>query len=175
MQLKILQTLLPLITNYPSIHGPVLANALSLCFRLHDSKNMVVNGIASATLRQLVTHVFDKVAEEESHELGKGDSGDSILNLPPCTKDAYMLFQDLCLFSNKGETGLFLLKITSVSKSFVLELIEEILSSHHVLFKSVKTTQKSVVFSIFFIASRIAHTSERKDLSISYPIFFRQK
>jgi Dimerisation and cyclophilin-binding domain of Mon2 len=40
--------------------------ALLICFRLQDSKVVVVNNTAAATLRQLVIHVFDKVAKEDA-------------------------------------------------------------------------------------------------------------
>lgn len=40
--------------------------ALLICFRLQDSKVVVVNNTAAATLRQLVIHVFDKVTKEDA-------------------------------------------------------------------------------------------------------------
>lgn len=39
-----------------------------ICFRLQDSKIVVVNNTAAATLRQLVIFVFDKVAKEDDQE-----------------------------------------------------------------------------------------------------------
>ncbi|KAJ1930092.1 Endocytosis and vacuole integrity protein [Tieghemiomyces parasiticus] len=65
IQLKILQLLLPLLANYPSVHGPVLAQAFRLCFKLQESKVAVVNNTAAATLRQLVIMTFDKVSKED--------------------------------------------------------------------------------------------------------------
>jgi hypothetical protein len=41
------------------------SQALLICFRLQDSKVVVVNNTAAATLRQLVIHVFDKVTKED--------------------------------------------------------------------------------------------------------------
>ncbi|CAH1758241.1 9942_t:CDS:2 [Entrophospora sp. SA101] len=65
IQLKILQTVSPLLSNYQTLHGDLLAEALLLCFRLQDSKILVVNNTAAATLRQLVINIFDKVQEED--------------------------------------------------------------------------------------------------------------
>lgn len=42
--------------------------ALLICFRLQDSKIVVVNNTAAATLRQLVIFVFDKVIKEDNEE-----------------------------------------------------------------------------------------------------------
>jgi len=66
LQLKILQTVLPLLTNYDSVHDTILAEALLLCFKLQESRSQVVNNTAAATLRQLVIYLFDKVAIEDS-------------------------------------------------------------------------------------------------------------
>jgi hypothetical protein len=95
IQLKILQTLQPLITNFPAVHGRLLANvrtlislsccaptlfclvligteyalvalqALLLCSKLHESRTAVVSSTAAATLRQLVMFVVDKVIEDD--------------------------------------------------------------------------------------------------------------
>lgn len=48
--------------------GPPQKKALLICFRLQDSKIVVVNNTAAATLRQLVIFVFDKVAKEDEQE-----------------------------------------------------------------------------------------------------------
>ncbi|KAG1828255.1 hypothetical protein EV424DRAFT_548429 [Suillus variegatus] len=52
--LRILQTLVSLITNFPSIHEELLGEALLLCFKLQDCRIAVVSSTAAATLRQLV-------------------------------------------------------------------------------------------------------------------------
>ncbi|KAI8578525.1 hypothetical protein K450DRAFT_272753 [Umbelopsis ramanniana AG] len=145
IQLKILQTILPLLTNYHTIHGDVLAEALLICFRLQDSKVVVVNNTAAATLRQLVIHVFDKVAKEDAI-LAKGNehhdlqprkitiSPEETIELYPSAADAYYLFQDLCLLTN-GEATQFL-RLHHLSRTFGLELIESVLTNHIQLFKS---------------------------------------
>ncbi|KAG2106225.1 uncharacterized protein F5147DRAFT_233950 [Suillus discolor] len=60
IQLRILQTLVSLITNFPSIHEELLGEALLLCFKLQDSRIAVVSSTAAATLRQLVMFIFEK-------------------------------------------------------------------------------------------------------------------
>ncbi|KAG1571611.1 hypothetical protein G6F50_004463 [Rhizopus delemar] len=129
IQLKILQTVLPLLNNYRSVHDDILAEALLICFRLQDSKAMVVNNTAAATLRQLVIFVFDKVTKEDALGLELSDTCHEIeissgakIKLRPCAKDAYYLFQDLCLLTN-GDPPEYL-RLNHLSKTFGLELIE---------------------------------------------------
>lgn len=96
----------------------------------------MVNNTAAATLRQLVTHVFEKLVMEDS-ELGAPAYDNFNANsLNPCGKDAYLLFLDLCKLTN-GEDPDFLVKVQNVTKGFGLELIESVLTNHHKLFKSV--------------------------------------
>ncbi|KAF9358527.1 hypothetical protein BGX26_001534 [Mortierella sp. AD094] len=151
IQLKILQTILPLLTNY-NVHGESLAEALLLCFRLQDSRVVFVNNTAAATLRQLVIYIFEKVGDEDQRlrESGKKapvSDKDEIQEiqapeqgneeqLGPCALDAYLLFQDLCLLTN-SEHARFL-KLGSISRTFGLELIESVLTNHFHLFKEHK-------------------------------------
>ncbi|KAL0093822.1 hypothetical protein F4703DRAFT_1831802 [Phycomyces blakesleeanus] len=143
IQLKILQTVLPLLTNYRSVHDDILAEALLICFRLQDSKIAVVNNTAAATLRQLVIFVFDKVGKEDllglreedaNHEIQLG-AGDTI-KLHPCAKDAFYLFRDLCLLTS-GDPPEYL-RLHHLSKTFGLELVESVLANHYALFKEHK-------------------------------------
>jgi hypothetical protein len=101
-----------------------------------------VNNTAAATLRQLVIFVFDKVAKEDTQKLAPSDANHQIeistgekINLHPCAKDAYYLFQDLCLLTN-GDHPEYL-RLNHLSKTFGLELIESVLANHHKLFKEV--------------------------------------
>ncbi|KAI9254748.1 hypothetical protein EDC94DRAFT_678828 [Helicostylum pulchrum] len=143
IQLKILQTVLPLLNNYRSVHDDILAEALLICFRLQDSKIVVVNNTAAATLRQLVIFVFDKVAKEDTMGLEKSDANQQVeistgekIKLHPCAKDAYYLFQDLCLLTN-GDHPEYL-RLNHLSKTFGLELIESVLTNHYELFREHK-------------------------------------
>ncbi|KAG0303002.1 hypothetical protein BGZ98_007064 [Dissophora globulifera] len=160
IQLKILQTILPLLTNY-DVHAESLAEALLLCFRLQDSRVVFVNNTAAATLRQLVIYIFEKVGDEDStkreqeknaspssssttqtqtQDKEKDDDTDTLTSeqvneeqLGPCALDAYLLFQDLCLLTN-SEPARFL-RLNNISRTFGLELIESVLTNHFHLFK----------------------------------------
>ncbi|KAI9452204.1 hypothetical protein F5148DRAFT_1237059 [Russula earlei] len=139
IQLKILQTLLSLITNFPAIHGRLLANALLLCFKLHDSRTAVVSSTAAATLRQLVMFVVDKVIEEDRRLLLANEL--ESITLPDGTtqalghaaRDAFAIFEDLCLLGN-GERPQFL-QLEHLHKTFALELIESVLTNYQDLFR----------------------------------------
>ncbi|KAG8789976.1 hypothetical protein FRC12_013030, partial [Ceratobasidium sp. 428] len=146
IQLKILQTLLSLLTNFSDIHDDLLGEALLLCFRLQDSRIAVVSSTAAATLRQLVMFIFDKVIAEQrqrvaadapsnqlpSREAQLPDGTSAIL--PPSAHDAFAIFQDLCLLAN-SERPLYL-HLDSLPKTFSLELIESVLTNYHEIFRS---------------------------------------
>ncbi|KAG8863454.1 hypothetical protein FRB96_008194 [Tulasnella sp. 330] len=142
IQLKVLQALLSLLTNYTDVHDELLGDALLLCFRLQESRIAVVSSTAAATLRQLVMFVFDKVVEADNKygsgvivseasntELPNG----SVVPLHPSAKDAFFVFQDLCLLAN-SEKARFL-KLHALPKTFGLELIESVLTNYHALFR----------------------------------------
>ncbi|CAG8622872.1 14264_t:CDS:2, partial [Ambispora leptoticha] len=144
VQLKILQTLPPLLNNYSTLTGDLLVEGLLVCFRLQDSKIMAVNNTAAATLRQLVINIFDKVEkEDEIIEKNAGSikptstvvsvHGHGEIALRPCARDAYFLFQDLCLLTNL-EPATFL-RLNALPRTFGLELIESVLTNHLRLFK----------------------------------------
>ncbi|EEB92182.1 hypothetical protein MPER_09344, partial [Moniliophthora perniciosa FA553] len=122
IQLKILHTLLSLVTNFPEVHGVLLGDALLLCFRLQESKIAVVSSTAAATLRQLVMFVVDKMVDEDRRDdldptlLSAVTLPDgSTISLGPSAKDAYSL--------------------EFLHKTFALELIESVLTNYHALFK----------------------------------------
>nr|KAJ3419938.1 hypothetical protein HK105_006316 [Polyrhizophydium stewartii] len=141
LQLKILQTILPLITIYQSVSGDTLADALLLCYRLQDTKTAVVNSTAAATFRQLVIHAFEKLAlmDDKAHRDSR-DTHHNILSageVAPehmqAASDAFVLFQDLCLLAS-GEPGEFL-RVSTMPKVFALELVESVLSGNASLFR----------------------------------------
>jgi hypothetical protein len=91
----------------------------------------MVSNTAIATFRQIIIAVFDKLASDDASNVGY-DSND-ICQLPS-GKDAFDLFQDLCALSNE-EPSTFL-KIKDFPKDYGMELLEAILSQHHVLIKN---------------------------------------
>jgi hypothetical protein len=165
IQLRILQTLLSLITNFPSVHGELLGDvghiswcpvfeylpervpqALLLCFKLQESRIAVVSSTAAATLRQLVMFVVDKVVEEDKRE-PQGDTEYTYLPdgttkaLSPSARDAFAVFEDLCLLANSEKPHF--LKLELLHKTFALELIESVLTNYHDLFRKVRRLQSS--------------------------------
>ncbi|KAJ1971709.1 Endocytosis and vacuole integrity protein, partial [Dimargaris xerosporica] len=138
IQLKILQILLPLLSNYTNIHDQMLAQALQLCFRLHDSKIVVVNNTAAATLRQLVILVFERVAKlpapspVTSPSSPEASSETSVSPPNSTVLDAVNVFTDLCLLT--GDTSPTFIQISSLARTFGLELLESILTYHYSVF-----------------------------------------
>jgi hypothetical protein len=64
-EVKLLQTITLLISTNNLVQSESLAKALSLCFRLHFTKNSTTNNTASATIRQLVSVIFERVQTED--------------------------------------------------------------------------------------------------------------
>ncbi|KAI8586711.1 hypothetical protein BDZ88DRAFT_427821 [Geranomyces variabilis] len=133
LQLKVLQTVIPLLSNYRNIHGEVLAEALLLCFRLQETKSPVVNNTAAATVRQMITFVFEKVASENDRLDAGATVASTDRSLSPSGQDAYLLFKDLCLLTS-GEPAAFL-SLQSLPKTFGLELLETVIAHHPRLFR----------------------------------------
>ncbi|RKP33781.1 guanine nucleotide exchange factor in Golgi transport N-terminal-domain-containing protein, partial [Dimargaris cristalligena] len=136
IQLRILQLLMPLLSNYESVHGPVLAQALKLCFKLQESKVGVVNNTAAATLRQLVILVFEKVGREDEAlpptlTVSQSESPDP--GLSSSARDALAVFQDLCLLT--GGLSPQFIDIVGLARTFGLELMESVLTYHSSVFR----------------------------------------
>ncbi|XP_042637142.1 protein MON2 homolog [Orycteropus afer afer] len=135
-ELKLLQTVLVLLTTNTVVHDEALSKAIVLCFRLHFTKDNITNNTAAATVRQVVTVVFERmVAEDVRHKviteqpvLIQGNSNRrSVSTLKPCAKDAYMLFQDLCQLVN-ADAPYWLVGMTEMTRTFGLELLESVLN-----------------------------------------------
>jgi hypothetical protein len=160
IQLRILQTLLSLVTNFEQLHGAMLGSvspspltirlrcsciplqALLLCFKLHESRIAVVSSTAAATLRQLVMFVVDKVVDEDKRletappQLTEVDLPDGTsVALGPSARDAFAVFEDLCLLANSEKPNY--LNLDSLPKTFALELIESVVTNYHDLFRKV--------------------------------------
>ena len=170
-EVKVLQTATLLLSTNNVVSGPVLARTIVLCFRLYNIDNSIVTSIASATIRQLVSNVFERVENEDTAEYCKQleDISDNIVDvtikqtgklsptlekvpvdygelknfisghlvnlanalrmqyaprsLKSCAADAFLLLRDLVLILN-DEQSLWLVGLTDISKTFVLELLE---------------------------------------------------
>ncbi|KAI2796229.1 Endocytosis and vacuole integrity protein [Blomia tropicalis] len=149
-EVKILQTITLLITTNQLVTNGQLAKTISLCFRLHYTKNSTTNNTASATIRQMVTVVFERVQNEDKKQNINVDvkpelnsklfdsvsNGDSCqfkpTNLNVFALDAFNFLQDLIQLINGEEpfwltTGDNHQSIVGITKSFGLELLELII------------------------------------------------
>lgn len=154
-EVKVLQTVTLLLTTNSIVHGETLAKALVLCFRLHFTKDSTTINTASATVRQLVSLVFDRVIiEDQESDTGVTDTVQTpapetnIEELkqtptqtpaqPPkglklCAADAYLLFQDLVQLVN-ADQPYWLLGMTEMTRTFGLELLEAVLMQFPTVF-----------------------------------------
>jgi hypothetical protein len=86
--------------------------------------------------------VVDKVVEEDRRLLHANEVEPITLpdgttqTLGPATRDAFAIFEDLCLLGN-GERPQFL-QLEYLHKTFALELIESVLTNYHDLFRKVR-------------------------------------
>ncbi|KAF8198188.1 hypothetical protein K438DRAFT_1823993 [Mycena galopus ATCC 62051] len=172
IQLRILQTLLSLVTNFPAVHGSLLGEALLLCFKLQESKIAVVSSTAAATLRQLVMFVFDKMVDEDRRDdldtaqwvemkLPNGTTK----SLGPSARDAFSVFEDLCLLANSEKPNF--LKLEFLHKTFALELIESVLTNYHGLFR--KHTELVLLLQLHLCPLLLKALSDRP----SFPLTLR--
>ncbi|KAK4162939.1 hypothetical protein QBC43DRAFT_71551 [Cladorrhinum sp. PSN259] len=140
VQLKILQALPSLLSNYASdVKGELLVTALNVCFILQSSKNAIVNNTSAATLQQLVVSVFDKVVTEDksasdSSPIGEVPVQDGTIPLRAAAMDAWRLFNDICLLT-EGQRPEYL-RFSGLPQTFGLELIESVLTNHAAIFST---------------------------------------
>ncbi|CAB3409244.1 unnamed protein product [Caenorhabditis bovis] len=142
-ELRVLQTVPPLVSSELIVTGNTLAKCIVMCFRLHFAKDPVVINAASAAVRQLVSTVFERVIQEDgifSSELtvvnpagGRPSPRAAPPTLRPCAADAYMLFRDLCLLIN-GEAPVWLVGIQEMTRTLGLELLESLLKGYPSVF-----------------------------------------
>ncbi|KAK6028656.1 ST7 protein, partial [Ostertagia ostertagi] len=116
-ELRVLQTVPPLVSADLLVTGNTLAKCIVMCFRMHFAKDPVVINAASAAVRQLVGCVFERVIQEDgvfSTELtvvpssgGRPSPRSAPPTLRPCAADAYLLFQELIENILKSYPGVF--------------------------------------------------------------------
>ena len=82
-EVKVLQTITLLLTTNTVVHGDTLAKSLVLCFRLHYTKNSTIVNTAGATIRQLVSLVFERVYLEKDSitSLQQKDSSGNVVEI----------------------------------------------------------------------------------------------
>ncbi|KAJ1364347.1 hypothetical protein KIN20_024429, partial [Parelaphostrongylus tenuis] len=142
-ELRVLQTVPPMVSADLLVTGNTLAKCIVMCFRMHFAKDPVVINAASAAVRQLVGCVFERVIQEDglfNTELivvappgGRPSPKSAPPTLRPCAADAYLLFKDLCLLIN-AKPSVWLVGIHEMTRTLGLELIESILKSYPSVF-----------------------------------------
>ncbi|CAH8479755.1 unnamed protein product [Schistosoma turkestanicum] len=144
-ELRLLQTTILLLTSSSLICGSQLAKAFTICLKLHLSKSPATVNTAAAAVRQCASTVFDRVFKEElviqpmDSSKQKATSGvDDIHPVNPSElksseRDAYMLFQDICLLMS-DDTCIWLCGTIQINKVLGLELIESLIFSYPSLF-----------------------------------------
>jgi protein MON2 len=138
VQLKVLQATVALLTTASTeqASSAVLPQALGLCFQLHRSRSSVVCHPASATLRQVISMIFEHASAEYTHRsLSDSDSHalpDSAQR--PYARVAYYLLQDICALAS-GDRPCWL-PVAELDLLFALELIESVQNAHFGLFLS---------------------------------------
>lgn len=147
-EVKILQLATLLLTTNSIVHGDTLAKTLVLCFRLHFAKNSTTINTAGATVRQLVSLVFERVVVEYEQlanseipppkrliniEELKSPNANAPKGLPICASDAFLLFQDLVQLVH-ADQPCWLIGMTEMSRTFGLELLESVLIQYSQVF-----------------------------------------
>ncbi|OBT69413.1 hypothetical protein VE03_01175 [Pseudogymnoascus sp. 23342-1-I1] len=189
VQLKLLQALPSLLQNYgKDIQGELLANVLNICTILQASKNGIVNNTAAATLQQLVVTVFDKVVTEdgvllEVPTIAEAPVEKGTVQVRASAFDAYRVFNDLCLLTESQKPQF--LKVAGLPQTFVLELIESILTNHADVFLEhpeqanvlrtrlmpfiISSMSEKLTFPTTVRVTRILYTLLRRHLRILIP------
>ncbi|CAI4224479.1 unnamed protein product [Auanema sp. JU1783] len=176
-ELRVLQTVPPLVSADLLVTGNNLAKCIVMCFRMHFAKDTVVINAASAAVRQLVGGVFERVIQEDgvfSGDLtvvppsgGRPSSRSAPPTLRPCAADAYMLFKDLCLLIN-AEPPIWLVGIKEITRTLGLELLESLLKSypgvflkHAELGQLVKQEVCQLIIKLFSANFKTAHLTSQ--------------
>ena len=126
IQLKVLQALPSLVQNYADdLKGDLLSGTLQVCSSLQAAKVQTVSGVAAATLQQLVTTVFERVAAEdlrsEISPVTEIPGPDGAIPIRPAASDAYRIFRDLVLAVENRKAKF--VDLTSLSREASLELV----------------------------------------------------
>lgn len=147
-EVRLLQTLTLLSTTNTVLQGEAMARCLVICFRLAFSKDQIVSTTAGATVRHLVSAVFDRAMAVQDSDTrsrenltantlvkpaaspsGKGGASE----LPGLVADAYLLFQDLIQLVN-ADQPIWLQGIVEMTRTFGLELSEGVLHNYSPVF-----------------------------------------
>ena len=135
VQAKILQTVLSLLASktYP-VRRDDLSRAFSICLVLHggSAASALINNTATATMRQAVSMLFERVGESGDVSTPSAAAGPAIGDTDSALSCAYLLVGDLCCLATGRATRW--LEVKALDVVFVLELLELLLSSRTAVF-----------------------------------------
>ncbi|AMD20322.1 HDL422Cp [Eremothecium sinecaudum] len=139
IQLKVLQIIPIFFTTYgKDITGPLCAKLLLCCSNLlvTPSKSPVVVGTASATLKQLISDVFERLKYpgdgSDLYDVAVGN--DEKIRVNSYRHDANLLFADLCTIHNTPGRDQSLLDRNCITEEYGLELLETVFLNYELLF-----------------------------------------
>ena len=95
-----------------------------------------------------------------------------VVQMPPSARDAFAVFEDLCLLVNSDKPRF--LKLQSLPKTFGLELVESVLTNYHALFRNVSVYHYHQLRSSLTstsTASRISHCTSTSLVSDVAQVF----
>ena len=159
VQLKVLQALPSLLQNYSDdLKGDLLASGLQVCASLQNSRVQTVSGVATATLQQLVTAVFEKVAIEDQYGedvpmTAEIPADDGTIKLRPAAYDAFRVFRDLTLAAEERTTKF--VDLSSLSPEISLDLIWSCVNANTRLFASHAELSSIIRSNVLPLATRV--------------------
>lgn len=149
---------------------------LSLYFKLQDQKTSVVSSTASASLRQAVVLVFERVGTSKGKEIAQPykialPEGETV-HLSADELDAYELFSDLCVLT-EGKKGaqdrVKILKMSNIVPTFGLELLESVLSGFADGFRTVSYAHACYNDRRLMVSSRSNQNLSRRCVILCAP------
>ncbi|PFX29349.1 Protein MON2-like [Stylophora pistillata] len=126
-ELRILQTIILLITTSNIVNGENLGKAMVLCFKLYFIKDATICTTAAATVRQMVSVIFERVITEDKQGLASQNVEETTGSV------RHKNCPDLCQLTN-GEQPYWLNGVNEMARTFGLELLESVLRGYPNIF-----------------------------------------
>lgn len=151
------------------MEGELLSATLRICSSLQAAKASTVSGVAAATLQQLVTTVFEKVATEDSVAGTKATTSETPVNdgkteqRSAAFDDACRVFRDLALAADERKTKF--VQFTALSAESSLELIFSALDANSEMFAAHQELLSIIGANIFPVIIRTL--SDRLSFSLT--------
>ena len=168
IQLKMLQTLPSLLQNYADqVNGAPLFTTFQICSTLQASKTPSVSSTSAATLQQLVTSLYEKLAAEDERALEiptvtEVSIDDVQIPVRTVAFDAFRVLHDLCLLLEGSKPRY--IRFSPTPQPVLLELVESVFTGHSAMVNT-HPEQAHLVRSIL-IPNLITTFSEGNDFAI---------